>query len=125
MVMSKVFKTIAASFLCLTINVGYNVTNAMESNGISINSCNNFNDNIERNQCNNFRHKKSDFFSDNNKSSTKGEDDQNIDNQDKDAEDENGQDKGGKSKNVWRWLIGLIAVVGGLPVGFCLGKFVF
>ena len=126
MVMSKVSKAIAASFLCLTINVGYNVTNAMKEND----------SNIEENCCNVFDYapvddpvykgKKNDFFpnEDNEKKASK----QVNDGQDKDEKDKNNQDKDGdkdgKSKNIWRCLIGLITGVGGLVVGFCFGKFV-
>jgi len=142
MVMSKVSKAIAASFLCLTINVGYDVTNAMKEND----------SNIEDNCCNVFDYapvgdpvykgKKNDFFpnEDNEKKASKqvndGQDKDEKDKNDQDKKDKNDQDKkdkndqdkdddkDGKSKNIWRCLIGLITGVGGLVVGFCFGKFV-
>ena len=127
MVMRKVFKTIAASFLCLTINVGYNVTNAMKDKDILKNCCNSFEDcGVGENSCNNFEYnsnllkdKESDFFPDKEKSKQVNDD------QNKDKEDKNDQDKDGKNKNIWRWLIGIIAGVGGLIAGLCLGKFAF
>ena len=110
MVMSKVSKAIAASFLCLTINVGYNVTNAMNDKDIINNCCNGF-----------------DYAPDNEKKSKQVNGEQDKDEKDKnnqDKKDKNDQDKDGKNKNIWRWLIGLITGVGGLVVGFCFGKFV-
>ena len=137
MVMSKVSKAIAASFLCLTINVGYNVTNAMENiDTIKENCCNDFDYAPEDDPV--YKGKKNDFFpnEDNEKKASK----QVNDGQDKDEKDKNNQvekdkngqdkdddkdgDKDGKSKNIWRCLIGLITGVGGLVVGFCFGKFV-
>lgn len=116
MVRGKVSKAIVASFLCLTINVGCNVTNAMKEEClISANSCNDFdpeNDPVYSNNKGNLLDDKK-----------KGEQ---VDNdQNKDKKDKNDQDKDGKNKNIWRWLIGIIAGVGGLIVGLCLGKFAF
>ena len=127
MVMSKVSKAIAASFLCLTINVGYNVTNAMNDKDIINNCCNGFDYAPDNDPV--YKGKKSGFFpnEDNEKKSKKVNDEQNKDEKDKnnqDKKDKNDQDKDGKSKNIWRCLIGLITGVGGLVVGFCFGKFV-
>jgi len=115
MVMSKVSKAIVASFLCLTINVGYNVTNAREFE----NCCNEF-----RNGCNSFddiEDNKEESFSHEKKESKQFNDDQD---KDKNDQDEDGKDKNGQNKNTWRLLIGLIAGLISLFGGFCLGKFV-
>lgn len=125
MVMSKVSKAIVASFLCFTINVGYNFTNAMDS-GTFENGCNDFDrdSKVNYNNCNDFnfdpdndpvyKDRKNEFVNGKYKSK------QSEDSKDKDSKDKNDQ-----NKNIWRVLIASICVVVGAAVGLLLSKFVF
>ena len=102
MVMSKVSKAIAASFLCLLFNASGNVTNAMDE----------INTNTEDNVLNKVKEKEKE------KKSVKSNDDAD------DAKDKDDKTPDGE-KNIWRWLLPVITGVGGTTVGIVLGKFAF
>jgi hypothetical protein len=130
MVMSKVSKTVIASFLCLLFNAGGNVTNAMnnamestnmETEDIFINNKNNENDfDINNNSTftNNLTGKKDQF-----KFKING-----IETEDGAKNEEKKDDDGKKTpdgeKSVWRWLFPVITGVGGTAIGILVGKFV-
>ena len=137
MVMSKVSKTVIASFLCLLFNAGGNVTNAMDNKDLIINNKENLiinnnnndsesnmkeyenyiNNNISNNMFSN------NLFSSNFKletNETKTED--NIKNEDKKDDDDKKTPDGEKS--VWRWLFPVMTGVGGTAIGIVVGKFV-
>ena len=126
MVMSKVSKAIAASFLCLTINAG-GATNAMDgpdkSNMAQAQAqvdVNDLNKAIKHNNINNVNMPKlqENVFDinkfDARENSRRDENDNDDDNKDKTPDGE---------KSIWRWLIPLIAGLGGLVLGIGLGKF--
>ena len=104
MVMSKVSKAIAASFLCLLFNASGNVTNAMKE----------INTNTEDNVLNKVEEKEKDIR----KISVKS------DNGADDAKDKDDKTPDGE-KSIWRWLLPVITGVGGTTVGIVLGKFAF
>lgn len=121
MVMSKVSKAIAASFLCLTINAGgaTNAMNAPKSNMTQVDNqaSNQANNEIENNNINNVLNSRREVFD--------------INAVDVNKQDENNNNDGNKDKtpdgekSIWRWLIPLIAGFGGLVLGIGLGKFAF
>ena len=125
MVMSKVSKTVIASFLCLLFNAGGNVTNAMDyisTNNIleEENNKNEFdkfdiNNNIFPN---NFTSKEGQFKFKINGIKTKD------DTKDEEQKDDDGKKTPDGEKSVWRWLLPVITGVGGAAIGIVVGKFV-
>ena len=124
MVMSKVSKAIAASFLCLTINAG-GATNAMDQAGQSAQFQaqfqTQFDKEIKDNNINNLNmpeFQKKDVIDinkiDAREASRKNENDNDDDNKDKTPDGE---------KSIWRWLLPVITGFGGLVLGIGLGKF--
>lgn len=118
MVMSKVSKAIAASFLCLTINAG-GATNAMNEgpNQAEVQ----VNKEIKNNNINMIASPKKDVINidevgnkQNNVDNKQNENNNDNDNKDKTPDGE---------KSILRWLIPLIAGLGGLALGIGLGKF--
>ena len=107
MVMSKVSKAIAASFLCLLFNASGNVTNAMEEL--------NTNSRVEEKD----KDKDKDKDKEKEKESVKSNNDDADDAKDKDDKTPDGE------KSIWRWLLPVITGVGGTTVGIVLGKFAF
>ena len=105
MVMSKVSKAIAASFLCLLFNASGNVTNAMKE----------LNTNIESDVLGRVEEKEKEKK----KESVKSNNDDADDAKDKDDKTPDGE------KSIWRWLLPVITGVGGMTVGIVLGKFAF
>ena len=118
MVMSKVSKAIAASFLCLTINAG-GATNAMNERLDPTQTARiNGEKKIENNNIN-------DVFGSRRKIININESD-NKDEQDENDNDDKNKDKAPDGeKSIWRWLLPVITGVGGTAIGICLGKFVF
>jgi hypothetical protein len=107
MVMSKVSKAIAASFLCLLFNASGNVTNAMEEININTNTDSNVLNRVEEKE------------KEKEKESVKSNNDDADDAKDKDDKTPDGE------KSIWRWLLPVITGVGGTTVGIVLGKFAF
>ena len=137
MVMSKVSKAVAASFFCLTINVG-GVTNAMDMepssnpNSMTVNTNKldmNLNMNRESDEINIESNKR---ISANNLNNLNNLDNNRI-NEDVDVENtRGGETKGGnnddnkdKKTDIWKILIPVFTGVGGIIVGTLLGKFAF
>lgn len=123
MVMSKVSKAIAASFLCLTINAG-GATNAMNAEPkVQINK---ENKEIKDDNINMIASQKKDMIDVNkdmidvNVVGNK----QNVDDK-QDNENNNNDDNKDKKTDIWKILIPVFAGVGGLIVGALLGKFAF
>ena len=116
MVMSKVSKAIAASFLCLTINAGgaTNAMDAMEQTRMEQTS-----NKIKENSINTFASKKREVIKNNEFDYKENEQDEN------DNDDKNKDKAPDGEKSIWRWLLPVITGVGGTAIGICLGKFVF
>lgn len=127
MVMSKVSKTVIASFLCLLFNAGGNVTNAMDNKDLIINNNdlesnmkeyeNYINNNISNNAFPN------NLFSSNfelktNKMRTE------YDKKEEEKKDDDDKKTPDGEKSVWRWLLPVITGVGGAAIGIVVGKFV-
>lgn len=126
MVMSKVSKTVIASFLCLLFNAGGNVTNAMNAmNDISTTNNNNNslkeNNEFDINISNNIISNKNRFELKTNKIIT--EDDKKDDKKDEEKDDDGKKTPDGE-KSVWRWLLPVMTGVGGTAIGILVGKFV-
>lgn len=127
MVMSKVSKTVIASFLCLLFNAGGNVTNAMNKAMESTNMGIGTEDIFINNKNNEF-----DFIINNidKKDQFKiNEIETADDTKDEKKKDEEKKDDDGKKtpdgeKSVWRWLLPVITGVGGAAIGIVVGKFV-
>lgn len=123
MVMSKVSKTVIASFLCLLFNAGGNVTNAMNSAMESTNMGMGTEDIFINNKNNEF-----DFNINNKEGQSKFKINE-IKTKDEEKKDEEKKDDDGKKtpdgeKSVWRWLLPVITGVGGTVIGIVVGKFV-
>lgn len=123
MVMSKVSKTVIASFLCLLFNAGGNVTNAMDKAMESTNMGIGTEDIFINNKNNEF-----DFNINNKEGQSKFKINE-IKTKDEEKKDEEKKDDDGKKtpdgeKSVWRWLLPVITGVGGTAIGIVVGKFV-
>ena len=123
MVMSKVSKTVIASFLCLLFNAGGNVTNAMNKAMESTNMGMGTEDIFINNKNNEF-----DFNINNKEGQSKFKINE-IKTKDEEKKDEEKKDDDGKKtpdgeKSVWRWLLPVITGVGGTAIGIVVGKFV-
>lgn len=126
MVMSKVSKTVIASFLCLLFNAGGNVTNAMDKKDLIINNDsesnmkeyeNYMNNNISNNAFSNNLFS-SDFKLKTNEMRTE------YGKKDEEKKDDDGKKTPDGEKSVWRWLLPVITGVGGAAIGIVVGKFV-
>ena len=130
MVMSKVSKTVIASFLCLLFNAGGNVTNAMEKKENLIINNNDSESNMNMNEDENYINNNisnntfsNNLFSSNFKLKTnemRTEDDK----KDEDKKDDDDKKTPDGEKSVWRWLLPVITGVGGAAIGIVVGKFV-
>lgn len=135
MVMSKVSKTVIASFLCLLFNAGGNVTNAMDKKDLIINNKENLiinNNDLESNmkEYENYINNNisNNAFSNNLLSSNfklkTNETRTEYDKKNEEKKDDDGKKTPDGEKSVWRWLLPVITGVGGAAIGIVVGKFV-
>ena len=123
MVMSKVSKAIAASFLCLLFNAGGNVTNAM--NNFTNAMCPSPNGSFSKeeipniNNINNNRNNATPMGGQKVNDTEKVEIKEKIEEKDEKKEGEDGK------KIPWNIILPIITGVGGLVGGILVGKFVF
>ena len=119
MVMSKVSKTVIASFLCLLFNAGGNVTNAMESTNMGMGTEDIFINNKNNEFDFNINNKEDQFKFKINEIKTKDEE-----KKDEEKKDDDGKKTPDGEKSVWRWLLPVMTGVGGAAIGIVVGKFV-
>ena len=122
MVMSKVSKAIAASFLCLTINAG-GATNAMnmEEQKTELNMLDVGNSSMAKSGNKTMKMKKLET----NVVEIEGKEETERKETNGKKDDDNDDDNKDKKTDIWKILIPVFAGVGGLTVGICLGKFAF
>ena len=124
MVMSKVSKAIAASFLCLLFNAGGNVTNAMQY-------CSSSNDSFSKEEFPNKIPNINNINNNRNNATPMGgvkvNDTEKVEIKEKIEEKEKEEKKEGEDgkKIPWNIILPIITGVGGLVGGTLVGKFVF